>query len=123
MAKEPTLVGSISNQKLTEQQRYWLEHYQASQASGNSLAEYAREHGLAKKSFYYWKKRLLKLGAIETPSMVLEKAPIFHPVRIKAEPRVDAACKVRFPNGIECEMTGMDESGLEHLLISVSRLP
>ena len=87
------------------------------------MAAYAREHGLAIKSFYYWKKRLLKLGGIESPSMALEKAPVFHSVRIKTKPRVDAACRIRFPNGIECEMTGMDESGLEHLLFAVSQLP
>jgi len=87
------------------------------------MAEYAREHGLAIKSFYYWKKRLLKLGAIESPLVALEKAPVFRPVRIKTEPRVDASCRIRFSNGIECEMTGMDEGRLEHLLIYVSRLP
>jgi hypothetical protein len=48
-------MSAITNQELNKQQ-YWFNHYQASQASGNSMAEYAREHGLAIKSFYYWKK-------------------------------------------------------------------
>ena len=120
MENDPTLAESITNQELNKQQRYWLNHYQASQSSGNSMAAYTREHGLAIKSFYYWKKRLSKLGAIDPEP--LSSSPFFHQVRFQQTQVFDAACTIRFPNGIECEMIGMDESGLEHLLVSVSRL-
>lgn len=125
MEKESALAEAISNQELNEQQRDWLNHYQASQTSGNSMAAYARKHGLAIKSFYYWKRRLLQLGAIKPNPVALAKSPVFLPVRIKKEQHVgvDSACRVRFTNGIECEMTGMNERELEHLLASISRLP
>jgi hypothetical protein len=35
---------------------------------------------------------------------------------------VMAACTVRFANGIECEMTGLDAGGVEHVLGCLRRL-
>jgi len=119
MEQETTLTKPQPGHKLTEPQRYWLKHYQASEISGKSMAEYAREHGLAITAFYYWKKRLKQLGAISAEQ--LSDPPVFHKVTIKREQCVDATCRIRFPNGVECEMSGMDESRLASLLISVSR--
>ncbi len=58
-------LGVPSGHKLTEVQRFWLQHYQAWQTSGKNQVAYAREHGLAVKSLYYWKKRLWQIGAID----------------------------------------------------------
>jgi hypothetical protein len=47
-------------------------------------ADYAREHGLAVKSFYYWRKRLLQLGVIKPepqPTLL-----VFHKVQIELVP-------------------------------------
>ena len=121
MGKEAVLTRLQPDDELTESQRYWLKHYQASEVSGRSMAEYAREHGLAITAFYYWKKRLVQLGAIATEG--LSDPPVFRKVTFKREQRVDATCRIRFPNGIECEMTGMDQNGFESLLNSVSQLP
>ncbi|WP_419600666.1 IS66 family insertion sequence element accessory protein TnpA [Thiolapillus sp.] len=46
-------LGGPSGHKLTEVQRFWLQHYQAWQTSGKNQVAYAREHGLAVKSLYY----------------------------------------------------------------------
>lgn len=108
-------------QKLTEQQRNWLQHYQASQASGESMAVYAREHGLAIKSFYYWKKRLRQLGAIASGPTATPL--VFQQVRIKPLSPRDVACRVRFPNGMDCELSGLDKTGIESVLSALSRLP
>ena len=121
MEKEATLTRLQPDEELTEPQRYWLKHYLASEDSGKSMAEYAREHGLVITAFYYWKKRLVQLGAIANER--LPNPPVFHKVTIKREQCVDATCRIRFPNGVECEMTGMDERGLASLLISVSQPP
>lgn len=113
---------SLSAQELTESQRFWLKHYQACRTSGKVMADYAREHGLAVKSFYYWRKRLMQLGAIapESPST----SPVFHKVQIKpVQVGNSVHCHIRFPNGVECEMSGLDAQGLDQLLMSVSRLP
>ena len=121
MGKEAALTRLQPDDEQTGPQHYWLKHYRASEVSGKSMAEYAREHGLAITAFYYWKKRLVQLGTIE--SKPLPDSPVFHKVAIKREQRVDATCRIRFPNGIECEMTGMDQNGFESLLNSVSQLP
>jgi hypothetical protein len=121
MEKEATLTRLRPDNELTEPQRCWLKHYRASEVSGKSMAEYAREQGLAITAFYYWKKRLIQLGAIAAER--LSDPPVFHKITIQREQCVDATCRIRFPNGVECEMTGMDERGLASLLISVSRPP
>ena len=66
MHKETNPEGVLPEHKLTKVQCFWLKHHQACQTSGKSQADYAREHGLAIKSLYYWKKRLQQIGAIDT---------------------------------------------------------
>jgi len=123
MEKELPLSGSTPEQELTEVQRFWLTHYQACQMASQSLAEYAREHGLAVKSFYYWKRRLRQLKAIEPESQRQSPQPTFHSVRVRRAQVVEAACRLHFPNGMSCELIDIDEPGLERLLVTVSRLP
>lgn len=124
MGQEPTLAGSKpkAEQELTEVQRFWLRHYQACQMASQNLAEYAREHGLAAKSFYYWRRRLRQLKAVESKPQRQPPQPLFHPVRVLRAPVVEIACRLRFPNGMECDLTEIDEPGLERLLGTVSRL-
>ena len=83
MGKDAVLTSLQPNDEQTEPQHYWLKHYRASEISGKSMAEYAREHGLAITAFYYWKKRLVQLGAIE--SKPLPGSPVIHKVAIKRE--------------------------------------
>ena len=124
MEQESTLAGSRPEQELTEAQRFWLKHYQACQMANQSLAEYARAHGLAIKSFYYWTRRLRQLKAIESePQRQQPPQPLFHPVRVQRTPVVEVTCRLHFPNGMVCDLTELDESKLERLLVTVSRLP
>ncbi len=116
--------GVSSELKLSEVQRYWLQHYQACQACGKSLAGYARGPGLAIKSFYYWKKRLQHIGAINID--VPSPPNLFKKVTIAPVAPVAAAgmnCRIQFTNGLSCELTGLSGLSLEQLLLTVSRLP
>lgn len=123
MEKEQPLSGSTSEQELTEAQRFWLTHYQACQMANQSLAAYAREHGLAVKSFYYWKRRLRQIKAIESESQRQSPQPTFHSVKVRRTQGGEAACRLHFPNGMTCELMDIDDPGLERLLATVSRLP
>lgn len=123
MEKELSLSGATLEQELTEAQRFWLMHYQACQLANQSLAAYAREHGLAIKSFYYWKRRLRQLNAIESEPQRPSAQPTFHAVRVRRTQVVETACRLHFPNGLTCELMDIDDSGLERLLATVSRLP
>jgi len=49
---------------LTDLQRHWLEHLQASEASGKGIAAYAAEHGLDAKAMYTGKKTLVEKGVL-----------------------------------------------------------
>jgi len=52
---------------LTARQRYWLEHLQACEASGKSIAAYSAEQGIAARAMYTGKKILVKKGVLLTP--------------------------------------------------------
>ena len=49
---------------LTERQRYWLEHVQSCEASGKTIAEYAKAQGLDAKAMYAGKKALVRKGVL-----------------------------------------------------------
>lgn len=46
MGKEAALTRLQPDDEQTEPQHYWLKHYRASEVSGKSMAEYARDTGL-----------------------------------------------------------------------------
>ncbi|WP_293653984.1 helix-turn-helix domain-containing protein [Thiolapillus sp.] len=114
-------LGVPSGHKLTEVQRFWLQHYQAWQTSGKNQVAYAREHGLAVKSLYYWKKRLRQIGAIDAG--LSSTPPVFQKLQLAPVAAAGIQCQIQFANGLVCELTGLDASGVEHLLLTVSRLP
>jgi len=114
-------LGVVSGHELTEVQRFWLQHYQACQSAGKSLAGYAREHGLAVKSLYYWKKRLRQLGAIDDSLSSI--APVFQKVQLAPVAKGGVQCHIQFANGLACEWSGLDKTSVEHLLLVISRLP
>jgi len=79
--------------KLTERQRYWLEHIQASEASGKGATAYAAEQGLARFSCWgdvRWQEdvgeeRRVARGAAKTLSTCAngggnERSEVEHPV-------------------------------------------
>ncbi len=42
----------------TEKQQFWLNHLEAADRSGKSIAEYAREHNLTAQRLYRWRHAL-----------------------------------------------------------------
>lgn len=93
---------------LTDKQRYWLEHIHAADISGDSIAAYANKHGLASKSLYAWKTRLLKLGVYHPTNAggftSVRNAELVSPVMDSAteSPR----CRVTLPSGARVEFMG-----------------
>jgi putative transposase len=49
---------------LTDRQRFWLEHIQACEASGKSMAKYAASQDIAVRAMYAGKKILVKKGLL-----------------------------------------------------------
>ena len=85
---------------LTERQRYWLEHIQACEASGKSIAEYALERGIATRAMYAGKKTLVKKGVL----------PGTHPARFQRvqvmEATLSSQWRIGLPNGVSVAFVG-----------------
>jgi len=61
---------------LTERQRYWLKHIEASKACSQTIAEYAAEHGVTAQAVYAGKKILVRLmGSDPISDQTLGKTP------------------------------------------------
>ena len=85
---------------LTERQRYWLEHIQACQHSGKSIAEYATEHGFTARAMYSGKKILVKKGVLPATH-----AARFQRVRIIEAP-LSNQWRIQLPNGVSVAFAG-----------------
>ena len=46
---------------------FWMAHVEAARQEAIPASEYARRHGLAVKSLYYWRRKLQKSGKIDAP--------------------------------------------------------
>ncbi|MEW8028541.1 MAG: hypothetical protein AB2806_12470 [Candidatus Thiodiazotropha sp.] len=90
---------------LTERQRYWLEHIRACEASGNSIAVYTAEHGLAARAMYGGKKALIKKGVLpQVQPSRFQRAQVVGSVTNR-EWRID------LPNGVSVTFSGRVDAG------------
>ena len=85
---------------LTERQRYWLKHIKASNACGQTIAEYAAEHGVTAQAMYAGKKILVKKGVL--PAMQPAR---FQRVRIIEAP-LSSQWRIGLPNGVSVAFAG-----------------
>ena len=99
---------------LTERQRYWLEHVQACEASGKSIAEYAAEHGVHVRAMYSGKKMLVNKGVL----------PATQPSRFQRVQVVEAAAsnqwRIGLPNGVSVAFAGEVDSRALTTVLNVS---
>ena len=103
--------------ELTERQRYWLDHIQACEDAGKTIAEYAAEHGLAAQAMYAGKKKLVIKGALAT-----DKPAQFQRVHV-SKPLVGCEWHIQMPNGVSVRFSGtVDAMALKTLLSTVATL-
>jgi hypothetical protein len=90
---------------------FWSGHLAAQADSGLTQKAYCQAHGLARKSFGHWKRRL----SAEPPAPA---PPTWLPVTVAAEPPVGAAAiVVRLGDGLSIELpTDFDAATLSRLL-------
>ena len=102
---------------LTERQRYWLEHIQACEASGKSIAEYAAEQGIAARAMYGGKKVLVKKGVLVTPQPTrFQRVQVVHAA-------VASQWRIGLPNGVSVAFVGeVDARTLTTVLSSAASL-
>ena len=99
---------------LTDRQRYWLEHIQACEASGKTVAEYAMDQGIEAKAMYAAKKVLVKKGVL----------PRTRPTRFQRAQVVGAAagCEwhIQLANGVSVAFAGSVDAGTLTTVLSTA---
>ncbi len=99
---------------LTDRQRYWLEHVQACEASGKSMAEYAASQGIAVRAMYGGKKTLVKKGVL----------PVVQPTRFQRVQVMEATAssqwRIGLPNGVSVAFAGEVDSCALTTVLNVS---
>ena len=112
---------TIENDLAAQEQR-WLDHFQQCQKSGLSMAAYACSQGIQKKTFYYWRSRLLGRQAEQTPV----KGIAFHQVQLTPpdvpERPERVSIQLRLPNGVECELQHIEVGTCFEVLDKLARL-
>ena len=96
---------------LTERQRYWLEQVQACEASGKTIAEYAKAQGLDAKAMYAGKKALVRKGVLpRTRAVRLQRARV-------VSTSLGGEWRIELPNGVLVAFAGpVDGSALSLVL-------
>jgi hypothetical protein len=102
---------------LTQRQRYWLEHVQACEASGKSIAAYSTEQGIAARAMYGGKKVLVKKGIL----------PATQPTRFQRvlvmQATLSSKWRIGLPNGVSVAFVGaVDGQALTAILHSAASL-
>ena len=102
---------------LTDRQRYWLEHIQACEASGKSIAEYTAAQEFGAQAMYAGKSALVKKGVL----------PSTQPVRFQRVQVMAAAAssqwRIGLPNGVSVAFAGeVDAPALTAILHSAASL-
>lgn len=98
----------MTKTRLTERQRYWLEHIRTCESRAMPLSDYAREHRLSLKALYNAKSRLRRRGAYEATDPVPQSRRF---VRVNVSEGAQAlkssstACRVHFSNGMMVELS------------------
>ena len=102
---------------LTDRQRYWLEHVQACEVSGKSIAEYAATQGIAVQAMYAGKSMLVNKGVLPTTQPAR-----FQRLRV-IEAQLSSQWRIGLPNGVSVAFVGeVDSQALTAILHSAVSL-
>ncbi|MFC1777651.1 hypothetical protein ACFL3I_09965 [Pseudomonadota bacterium] len=98
---------------LTDRQRYWLEHVQACDASGKSIAAYSAEQGIAARAMYGGKKVLVQKG-------VLPRTQAVRFQQVQVEAAAGNQWRIGLPNGVSVAFAGDVDARALSTVLSVS---
>jgi len=126
------------SRRVTQKQRFWLDHLVACAGTDQSLARYAATHDLERQQLYNWKTRLRKLGLLaDVPekASLQQRSPVqrrrrgepgrepktpvrFSEVRLLSSVDPGPSMRIRFPNGVILETLRPDSSLPDRDLLS-----
>ena len=104
---------------LTDRQRYWLEHVQACETAGKSIAEYAAAQEFGVQAMYAGKSALVKKGVLPATQPTR-----FQRVRVQVlEATLSSQWRIGLPNGVSVAFVGeVDGQALTAILHSAASL-
>lgn len=111
----------MTQKRLTNKQRYWLEHFRACAASHEALSVYAKRCGLNAQTMYAAKSRLKGLELGDDEGVSTTQSQRFVRVQMRAAPSMPEHCQVHFPNGTRVEIA-LSDTALDRVLRSVASL-
>ena len=105
------------NNKLTERQTFWLKHLNVCQEAGETLKNYAEQHGFCLATLYYWSRILRQRGHFKP-----KRPTRFRRITI-TQPQKESVFRIRLPNAVLIEWPGNGElSALEDILKTAARV-
>ena len=108
-------------QRDPELERQWRERMARWQASGLTVREFCRRHGLLETSFYYWKRELRKRDAAAPATLkscsVKKPRPTFLPLTVL--PAATLSVEVRCPSGHVVVLSACDAASLASLFMAL----
>ena len=108
--------------ELTERQRYWLDHLEACERSGETTKAYAEAHGLSVSMMYSWRKELTMRGVWSRRSDI-SRPSRFDRVEVFNEPVLSSTWQILLPNGVQIGFSGtVDEAELALVLRAANAL-
>ena len=84
---------------------FWAEHVVASRQEAIQASEYARRHGLAVKSLYYWRRKLRGINQSDSP----QQAGKFVALHIAPGGSRPSNCALELPSGLRLEMNALPQ--------------
>jgi transposase-like protein len=101
--------------KITEKQKYWLDHFQAADSSRMSLAGYARKHELDPNHFHSWVHQLRKRGLIPA-AKPRRSSRSFARVEPAEQAVTSLPADIVLPNGVRLRVPAVNRALLADLL-------
>lgn len=107
----------MRNQRLGEAEAEWTEDEARTalarwRQSGQTIAAYARAHGVSAPRLYWWRRRLRATAPAAGPELRLAPATIVS---------TGATVELRLPSGVVVEVTGASPSWTAAMIIGLTR--
>jgi transposase-like protein len=100
-----------AKQRDPQREQFWRDAMAAWQASGLSVRQYCRRHGLAEPSFYHWRRELRQRDIRPAAA-----APAFVPVTVVPAATVEVRC----PSGHVVTLPAADAATLRTLFAALA---
>ena len=85
---------------------FWTSHVEACRREGAAASVYARQHGLALASLYYWRRKLTPATVADGACGTTGKFVALRVVDAQASP-ANGACTLVLGSGLRLEMTAL----------------